>query len=136
MLSRIIRDQRVAFLLVGGFNTAFGYAMFVLFQWLFGDSLGRFGYLVSLVCSYAVAIFVAFLLHRYLVFRVRGHFWLDLTRFTLVNLLTLGINAVVLPLVIEVTGAPPVIAQAGVALFSAVASYVAHKYFSFRRAAH
>lgn len=136
LLLRIIRDQRVAFLAVGGFNTLFGYVMFVVFEWLFGDALGQFGYLLSLVCSYAVAIFVAFLLHRYLVFRVRGYFWLDLARFTLVNLVTLGVNTVVLPIVVELTGARPIFAQAGVALFSAVVSYLAHKYFSFRRVHH
>lgn len=123
----------MAFLAVGGFNAVFGYAMFIVFEWVFGGTFGRFGYLVSLVCAYAVAIFVAFLLYRYLVFRVRGHFWLDLARFTLVNLFTLGVNAVVLPVVVELTGARPIVAQAGAALFAAVVGYLAHKHFSFRR---
>lgn len=121
-------------MIVGAFNTVLGYVMFVFFEKLFGARFGQFGYMVSLVCSYAVAIFVAFLLHRYLVFRVRGHFWLDLARFVVVNLLGLGINSVALPLVVELTKANPIYAQAGVALFTALASYAGHKYFSFRRA--
>ncbi|HEY0248895.1 MAG TPA: GtrA family protein [Gryllotalpicola sp.] len=130
---RIITDQRVAFLMVGGVNTVLGYALFVLFQIAFGNGLGRFGYMASLVSSYSVGILCAFCLHRYLVFRVRGHFWLDLGRFVVVNLGGLGINAVLLPLVIETTGARPTLAQAGVTLFTALASYFGHKFFSFRR---
>ena len=65
-----------------------------------------------------------------------GHFFLDLARFTLVNIVSLVVNAIVLPIVVELTHARPTYAQAGVALLSAVVSYLAHKHFSFRRAGH
>jgi len=90
LLLRLIKDQRVAFLLVGCFNTVLGWALFAVAQSLIGVHLGRFGYMLSLFLSYAVAIFCAFLLHRTFVFRVRGRFWLDLARFTMVNLLGLA----------------------------------------------
>ncbi|WP_243063526.1 GtrA family protein [Humibacter sp. RRB41] len=133
LLLKLVTDQRVAFLIVGAFNTVLGWALFTLAQQLIGVHLGRFGYMVSLYLSYAVAILCAFFLHRYFVFRVRGHFWLDLARFTVVNLAGLGLNTVLLPLVIETTGTAPVIAQGCVALAVAVISYGGHKYFSFRR---
>jgi hypothetical protein len=66
---------------------------------------------------------------------VRGRFWLDLARFTTVNLAGFGLNALLLPIAIVTTGLPPVIAQGGVALVVAVLSYGGHKYFSFRRSA-
>jgi putative flippase GtrA len=91
--------------------------------------------MLSLFLSYAVAIFCAFLLHRTFVFRVRGRFWLDLARFTMVNLLGFGLNALLLPVAIVTTGMAPVVAQGGVALVVAVLSYGGHKYFSFRRSA-
>jgi len=134
LLLRVVTDQRVAFAMVGGVNTLLGIAWFALFQTLLGSRLGPYGYMVSLVCGYSTSILCAFFLHRYLVFRVRGHFWLDLGRFTLVNCAGLGANAVLLPAVVETTHWHPIIAQAVVAIGVAVISYAGHKYFSFRRA--
>ncbi len=45
-LFRLIRDQRVAFLIVGGMNTAIGTVWFVVFLWLFPQ--GAVGYLGAL----------------------------------------------------------------------------------------
>ncbi|MDR2723191.1 MAG: GtrA family protein [Cellulomonadaceae bacterium] len=134
-LLRIIRDQRVRFLMVGGFNTVLGYVLFVLFNTLIGDRAGRFGYMLALVCSYAVAIFVAFLLHRTFVFKVRGHFWKDLGRFIIVNIFGFGLNALLLPTIVTLTGLHANYAQAAAAMIVAVVSYLGHKHFSFRRKA-
>ena len=133
-LFRIIKDQRVAFLIVGGFNTLIGTAWFIVFQLLLGDHIGRFGYMLSLLCAHVASVLTAFFLNRYLVFRVRGHLWLDLFRFWLVNLTTLGINAVLLPVVVEAFGLRPIVAQLTITAFTALLSYFGHKYFSFRRA--
>lgn len=132
-LFRVIKDQRVAFLLVGGFNTVLGTAWFIVFQLAFGQNLGRFGYLASLGCAHVAAVITAFVLYRYLVFRVRGHLWLDLFRFWLVNLTALGINAVTLPILIEVSGWPPIVCQLLVTCVTALVSYFGHRDFSFRR---
>ena len=132
LLLRLIKDQRVAFLLVGGFNTLMGYSLFVLFQHLIGRHIPA-GYMVSLVCSYSVGVMIAFFMHRYLVFKVRGQFWLDFVRFVAVNTVGFGLNAVLLPVAVEVMGLQTFVAQGVVTLFVAVASYCGHKYFSFRR---
>ena len=61
--ARLLANQKVRFLIVGGFNAVFGYGLFALFyRFVFSDV--RFGYLISLVASYAAAITVAFLLYR------------------------------------------------------------------------
>jgi len=132
-LLRIVVDQRFRYLVVGVFNTLLGWGLFAVAHYLVGDHLGRFGYMVSLYLSYAVGVVVAFLMHRRIVFRVHGRFWLDLGRFTLVNLGGLGLNTVLLPLTIELTGLNPVIAQGCVALAVAMLTYIGHKWFSFRR---
>jgi len=119
--------------MVGGFNTLMGWSLFALFQTLFGNYLGRFGYLVSLVSSYAIGVCVAFFLHRKFVFQVQGNAWIDFSRFVLTNLLGFGINALVLPLLVESTGLDPIIAQAITTMFVAVVTYLLHKHFSFRR---
>ncbi len=138
-LLRIVRDQRVAFLLVGGFNTAVGFALFVFFDFTVGravdDSVNRIaGSLVTLACAHVVAVLVAFVMYRRFVFIVRGHVWRDLVRFQAVYLVSTGINAVVLPILVEL-GVDRILAQLMILIVTVVISYLGHKYFSFRRSA-
>lgn len=128
---RIVGDQRVAFLIVGAFNTLDGFGLFVLFHLLLGDGFVR--YMVTLVLAQAIAMGVAFFLHRRFVFRVRGHLLLDAARFVLVNLGMLGLNAVLLPVFVEVAGLDVVPAQVLATVAVVVASYLGHSLFSFRR---
>ncbi|WP_111766327.1 GtrA family protein [Nakamurella deserti] len=131
-LLRLIRDQRVAFLLVGGANTAIGFAWFVLFEHLVGDTLG---YMVALLFAHIAAVLCAFVLYRTFVFRVRGHVLRDLARFEVVQLTALGINVVFLPLLKEVVGLPVLLAQLIVTAGTVLMSFFAHRGFSFRRSA-
>jgi hypothetical protein len=78
-------------------------------------------------------VLTAFVLYRRFVFRVRGHVWLDLWRFELVNLSALGINALALPFVVQVLGLQPIPAQLLVTCVTALISYFGHRDFSFRR---
>jgi putative flippase GtrA len=130
-LFRLVRDQRVAFLLVGGMNTAIGTLWFVLFLWLFPR--GTVGYLGALLCAYSAAVLCAFVLYRRFVFRVTGHVFRDLVRFGLVNLSTLGFNFVTLPLLVEVLGWPVLLSQFAITGVTVVYSWFAHRGFSFRR---
>jgi putative flippase GtrA len=78
-------------------------------------------------------VLCAFVLHRRLVFRVRGNVLLDLGRFELVYIGGLGANMVLLPLMVEVGGLPVIAAQLIVVAIMAPLSYLAHRHFSFRR---
>jgi putative flippase GtrA len=129
-LMRVIRDQRTAFLLVGAFNTGFGLLVFILMQLSLGKVVGYMG---ALLATHVISVLVAFTLHRHLVFKVRGQVWTDLARFEIVNLGSLALNAVLLPLLVEVGGLPVIPAQciAGVAVV--IISWVGHHSFSFRR---
>ncbi|MFC5678210.1 GtrA family protein [Aeromicrobium endophyticum] len=128
----LVDDQRVRFLAVGGFNTVLGYVTFsALTLWVFHEV--RFGYLLSLVGSYAIGISVAFVLYRRLVFKVQGQVMRDFVRFVTVYAVSIGINAVVLPVLVEVAGVPPLAAQAVVVLITTLLSFVGHRSFSFRR---
>lgn len=133
LILRLIRDQRVAFLIVGGLNTLIGFGWFVLFQITVGRSIGDWGYMAALVLSHVTSVICAFLLQRYFVFRVRGHFWLDLGRFELVQLTSFGINLVALPLAVQILHIPPIPANAVITVITVTMSYFAHRYFSFRR---
>lgn len=130
-------DRRVRFLLVGGVNTAVGYVLFVAVALTLGRLLDSGGHtvissVVSLLASHLLASVLAFVLYRTLVFRVRGHVLRDFLRFQSVYALSLGINAVVLPVSVEL-GAPRLIAQACIVVVTALVSYFGHRSFSFRR---
>ena len=138
-LLRLLRDQRVAFLIVGGINTAVGFGFFVLADLTVGrwvdESAGEVaGSLVTLGIAHVLGVLFAFVMHRRFVFRVTGHVWRDLARFESVYLVSLGINAVALPLLVAV-GIPRLVAQAAITVVTTVVSYVGHRFFSFRRPA-
>lgn len=129
-LLRLIKDRRVAFLIVGGINTAVGFAWFVFFE----VTIGRlWGYMVTLAFAHVASVLCAFVLHRRFVFRVHGHVLRDLWRFEVVNLASLGINIVALPALVEFAGLAPIVAQAVITVVTTVVSYVGHRYFSFHR---
>lgn len=130
-LLRLVRDQRVAFLIVGGINTLVGYGWFVLFHELLGSIVGYMG---TLGCAHVTAVLCAFVLHRRFVFKVHGHLLLDLGRFELVNLVALAVNAVLLPFFVEVVGLGVLVSQGLATCLTVMATYFGHRFFSFRRA--
>jgi putative flippase GtrA len=130
-LLRLISDQRVAYLIVGTFNTANAFFIFIVAHLLLGNGFWR--YMTSLLISHVIGVLCAFVLHRRFVFRVRGHVWLDLARFESVNLAALGVNAVLLPLFVEVVGLPVIVAQVIAGALVVFGTYFAHLMFSFRR---
>ncbi|CAJ0557268.1 unnamed protein product, partial [Mesorhabditis spiculigera] len=81
-LMRVVKNQALAFLLVGGVNTALGTAWFIAWQIALGD---EFGYHFAIVAGYVCNLLCAFAMYRYLVFEVRGHFLRDFWRFVVVN---------------------------------------------------
>jgi len=131
ILARVIKDERVRFLAVGGFNTAFGFTMFVVFNATVGHVVG---YVSSLYLAHIVASCVAFLLYRRVVFDVRAAVWLDFVRFQGVYVVPLLANTLALPLLVSVGGWNVYAAQGVMVVFLTVISYLGHKFFSFRRA--
>jgi putative flippase GtrA len=132
-LSRFLglrHDQRVAFIGVGAFNTAFGALVFAGLEL----TLGRVaGYMIVLLIAHVIAVICAFFMHRRFVFRVQGNVLVDLMRFETVYLGALVINAVLLPLLVEVGGLPVIPSQFLIVGVTAVISFFGHRHFSFRR---
>ena len=128
-LLSVVRDQRVAFLMVGAINTVVGFLAFAAFLGLLGERL----YLAVLPCAHVVSVLIAFVLYRFVVFRVRGHLLADLWRFETVYLSALAANFVLLPLLVEIARLPVLLAQAMIMLVTSVLSWVGHKNYSFRR---
>lgn len=128
----MISDKRVSFLLVGGINTLIGFGIYTLLTvWVFHDL--KFGYLISLVISYAVGITVGYFLYRRFVYKVNGKIFSDFVKFTSVYLFSITLNLILLPAFVQLTPIGPVLAQAMVLVITTLVSYFGHGYFSFRR---
>ncbi|MDO9395583.1 MAG: hypothetical protein Q7T71_03455, partial [Herbiconiux sp.] len=74
VLLRLVKDRRVAFLLVGGFNTGFGFVLFVAFdltvgRWIDSAVNETIGSLAVLFCAHVIGVLIAFVLYRRFVFR-------------------------------------------------------------------
>lgn len=129
-LLRVITNQKIAFLAVGGFNTAAATVWFIGWQLVTGDA---FGYHFNLVASYVCNVMTAFLLYRHLVFRVRGHFWRDLWRFTMVNFSAFALNMLAMTVAVSALGFPVIRSQLVITPILAIGSYFGYRDYSFRR---
>lgn len=129
-LQRLVGDQRVLFVLVGGANTVFSTLLYAALVVLLGKEMPA---TVSLCIAWLISVVAVFFVYRRLVFRVQGNGWRDFFRFCSVNLTSLGINAGLLALLADVLGWPPIPTQIGITLVVVVFNYFGHKYFSFRR---
>lgn len=124
------RREQVLYLLVGAWNTAFGYAVWAVLQLLLGSHLH---YLLVVVISWPLAVINAYLGYRILVFRSHGPILSELPRFSLVYVATLVANLMLLPLALATLPINIYVIQALFTGAVVVASYFGHKYFSFRR---
>lgn len=127
---RVVRRQEVAYVLVGGGNTALGMALTVLWLKVLGPAWPP---AMAVVLAYCVSLLAAFVAHRRLVFRVRGTVLRDFWRFVLVNAGGLLLNTAGVQLVVGVLRLPRIPATLAVMAAVAAASFLGHRHFSFRR---
>jgi putative flippase GtrA len=125
------------YLVVGIWNTAFGYATYALFNLLLE---GRFpaSYMVASLLSSVINITVAFLGYKWFVFKTRGNYFKEWVRCLMVYSGAIALGLVLLPpavfLVEYLTGNPraaPYIAGAVVVGVQVVGSFIGHSRFSF-----
>jgi putative flippase GtrA len=90
---------------------------------------------VAVVLAYAIGVVTAFVLHRTLVFRVRGHVIRDFLGFVAVNSVGLLLNAVLLTVAVEALHLPRIPAAVVIMAAVAVGSFLGHRHISFRRPA-
>jgi putative flippase GtrA len=127
---RLIRyREQLLYLAVGAWNSLFGYGVFVVLYY-FLNALTN--YAVIIVTSYVISIANAYVGYRYLVFRSRGNVLRELPRFSAVYLVTMAVNLIFFPLALKALPVNAYVVQAIFAVGVVVASYLGHKYFSFR----
>jgi putative flippase GtrA len=130
--------QVARYLMVGLWNTAFGYSLYALFTVLLTPRL-RFAYLYASVFSNLIAITVAYFGYKFFVFKTRGNYLVEWFRCILVYGSGILPGLVILPLLVEALhycfnlgrGAPYIAGALWTGL-TVIYSFLGHKHFSFR----
>ena len=128
-LRAFLNKQKIRFILVGGFNTAFGYALFALVSTLFSKQVGYIG---ALLMAHAVSSSLAYSLHSRLVFNDGHRGPRVFLKFQSVYVVPLLTNLLALPVLVEFLKAPVLLAQAAFSLSWVALSFLAHRDFTFR----
>lgn len=125
-----LRAHRTArFLVVGAYNTAFGYVVFLAVYYGIGDHIH---YLIVLLVSYLISVTNAYLLQRRFVFSSQGRRLAEFVRFNVVNLGGMGVNAALLWLAVNHLTPNVAVAQAVALVFTTLFVYAGHSLYSFR----
>jgi putative flippase GtrA len=147
MIKRFLRDhqsrgQLLRYVVVGAWNTVFGYGCFFLLLRFFLRLLPtQPGLAASIALAFATVInvTVSFLGYKWFVFRTQGNYLREYRRSLLVYLPSLLLSAVaiapltgLLRLVPHLKTQAPYVAGAVLACFNLVASFLGHKHISFK----
>lgn len=123
-------NEHFRFLVVGAANTVVGYLLFTAVFLAVGRWLH---YVAVALIAQAIAVVIAFVSQRSLVFRRSGPWLGDFLRYNVSVTGTLLFGLLLLSLLVEIGGIHPLLAQAIVIVISVIATYLLHKTFSFRR---
>lgn len=125
-----LRERRTArFLVVGAYNTAFGYVVFVgLYYWI-GDHVH---YNIVLLASYLISVTNSYLMQRRFVFSSRSRPLAEFLRFNVVNLGGMFLNMALLSLAVTFVTRNVALAQALALVFTTAFIYAGHSLYSFR----
>jgi putative flippase GtrA len=130
--------QFARYLMVGMWNTVFGYSLYAVFTALLMPKL-RFGYILAAIFSNLISITVAYFGYKFFVFKTHGNYLAEWFRCILVYGSGMLPGLVLLPLVVEglhhefqLERSGPYIAGALVMGLTVIYTFFGHKHFSFR----
>ena len=140
MAKHIPPGQFLRYLLIGGWNTVFGYTCFFLINRWLATVMPAYSYIAANLVSNLIAITVAFLGYKWFVFRTKGNYlreWLRTLAIysgsVLVSTLALAPLVGLIRHTTRFQTEAPYIAGALVAVFTVISSFFGHKHFSFRK---
>ncbi len=116
----------IKFVLVGLLNTGVDVAIFILLTWI------GIPYVAAQVVSYSCGAANSYLLNKLWTFRSSGLSYAEIVRFTVVNLVSLGISVVVLALLHDNAGQGLAVAKAGATVCALAANFLGNKLWVFR----
>ena len=127
LINKLIKDQRIRFLIVGGINTCLGYSMYAFLVY---STNGR--YLLANVLTTLVCTSISYILYKYFTFKKHEKSIPEVFRFIGVYLVSFIMSNIVLLLLIECMAYSPYLAGAINLVNTTLISWFGHKYFSFK----
>ena len=125
-------ERPLRFAAAGAANTVFGLGIYPLLLW--AVPVFHTHYLIALGIAQAVSLCFAFTTYKLGVFRTRGNLVREFGAFASFYLANYAANWIILPILVEIGGVPPVIAQLGFAFVIIVTSWFWHSRVTFRTA--
>jgi putative flippase GtrA len=128
---------KIRFVIIGIWNTIFGYSVFFGLDTLFVRLMSRryAAYLAAMALSNVLAILNAYVFHKYITFKSAekgSSLIIEFLRFCLTYVGTFLLSLVLLPVSVEFFRLTPKLAAALVILACVIISYVGHSKFSFK----
>lgn len=136
--------EKLRYLVVGVFNTAFGYALYLVMLAVTSMALAQIDrtgnvptvvsenyFLIAQWTAWVLSVPVGTMTMKYIVFRSRGHLPSEIGRAYLVYLPMVAISSGLLWLTVHVLHLSPPVGQLVTIALATVLSYLGHKYFTF-----
>jgi putative flippase GtrA len=132
MIARLPKggDRPLRFVLAGAANTAFGITLYPLLLWTVPAL--QVHYMLALALSQAVCLCFAYSTYKFGVFHTRGNIAREFGAFSSFYLFNYVANWLALPVLVELGGISPIVAQLGFTALLIVGSYFWHSRISFR----
>ncbi len=121
--------QKLRFLLVGGYNTVFSYALFAVLLWVMAGRHEQ----IALLLSFAISSVNSFLTQKIYVFATVGGWKAEFIKCLGTWGLSYLINASLLWGLVDCIGVNPYIGQACAVIFLTVFSWIMLKHFAFKK---
>lgn len=122
-------EEKIRFLLVGAWNTAFAYVVFAVLYSLLGD---RMHYVLVLIVGYPLVITQNFVTFKSLVFMTKGNWLAEYPKMYVVYAGGFLLNIMALAVAVELLRMSPMVGQLSAIALVVFVSYLGHKYFTFR----
>ena len=120
----------IKYLLAGGYNTIFGFAVFSGLYLLLENQVH---YLIIAIISQIIAITNSFLIYRYFVFKSTGNIIYEYLRIYVVYGISFVLGLLMLALLVELAGLHPILANLLIIVTTVVISYLGNSRFTFNQ---
>jgi putative flippase GtrA len=127
------------YLVIGAWNTLFGYGTYAALTAAFTPHL-PYSYIIASIVAAPLNITVSYLGYKWFVFKTRGNYWSEWRRCFMMYGSSMVLGVLALPPVVYLVRlgmgldrSAPYVAGALLTGFNVVYSFLGHKYFSFRR---
>ena len=128
---KLIPDSQVIrYLLVGGWNTVFGYCVFAFLYFMLS---AKIHYIIIAIISNIIAITMAYAGYKIFVFKTKGNYLSEYLKFYVVYGLSMILGLILLPLFVEFLKLNVYLAQAVATTACISVSFIGHRNFSFRK---